>query len=316
MRRKVGVCQVLAIMLVCAASMSAWGRSKAPRAAEKAKDDREIQARAHYAAGRFQEAVDLFARLYAEGADPVYLRNIGRCYQKLERPEDAIRSFEAYLEKTPNIAPKERKEVEGYIRQMNALKASRGSAQVPPEPDEPVKVPVKVPPREPAASPEPAVVDTTSESPKPRKAPTSLTVEREGGHRSGSSHASQLGMVFRVDADVQGGGFVLAPGLTFGAGRWIELEANALLGENGKGVWAGLRVLLGSGMLKPAVRAGAPLFFKEGTRAGIQGAAGVILDAGRHLGLSLDLGVVHLFSVPATYDATSFVVSIGVQARL
>src|SRR5687767_8900926 len=61
--------------------------------------ERERKAMSAYAATRYQEALDLYADLYADFHDPLYLRNIGRCHQKLKRPEEAIASFEEYLSK-------------------------------------------------------------------------------------------------------------------------------------------------------------------------------------------------------------------------
>ena len=58
--------------------------------AQAASDTREIKAREDFAAGRFQEALDIFARLYAESLHPIYLRNIGRCYQGMRNPDRAI----------------------------------------------------------------------------------------------------------------------------------------------------------------------------------------------------------------------------------
>jgi len=56
-------------------------------------DAREREARADFAAGRYQKALDAFAGLFAETADPIYLRNIARCYQKMKKPQEAIDSF-------------------------------------------------------------------------------------------------------------------------------------------------------------------------------------------------------------------------------
>ena len=50
-------------------------------------DPRELKAREDFAAGRYQQALDVFAKLYAETLHPVYLRNIGRCYQNLGDPD-------------------------------------------------------------------------------------------------------------------------------------------------------------------------------------------------------------------------------------
>jgi hypothetical protein len=57
------------------------------QAAAKSKDKREIKAREAFAQGHYEEALDLFAKLYAEKLHPTYLRNIGRCYQNLKMPE-------------------------------------------------------------------------------------------------------------------------------------------------------------------------------------------------------------------------------------
>jgi tetratricopeptide (TPR) repeat protein len=94
---------------------------KRSRAAEAAR--REVRARALYAEGHYDEAVTLFADLFAETLHPTYLRNIGRCYQNLGQAQSAIRSFRDYLRKAGNIPDKERKEVEGYIAEMEVLQA-------------------------------------------------------------------------------------------------------------------------------------------------------------------------------------------------
>jgi tetratricopeptide (TPR) repeat protein len=112
--------------------------------AQAASDQRELKAREEFAAGRFQQALDIFAKLYAETLHPVYLRNIGRCYQNLGDPDKAIISFREYLRKQKTIKPDERAEVEGFIAEMEALKkersggASATAAPVPtPEPTPP-----------------------------------------------------------------------------------------------------------------------------------------------------------------------------------
>jgi tetratricopeptide (TPR) repeat protein len=91
-------------------------------------DAREREARADFAAGRYQKAVDTFAALFAETGDPIHLRNIGRCYQKMKRPQEAIDSFQEYLHKGKNLSKAERQEIDGYIKEMEALKASEAAA--------------------------------------------------------------------------------------------------------------------------------------------------------------------------------------------
>lgn len=99
--------------------------------ASAATDPRELKAREDFAAGRYQQALDLFAKLYAEKLHPIYLRNIGRCYQNLGDPEHAITSFRDYLRNGKSISPDERKEVEGFISEMEELKRRKESSAGP-----------------------------------------------------------------------------------------------------------------------------------------------------------------------------------------
>jgi hypothetical protein len=99
----------------------------APRGAGAA-DTRELKAREEFAAGRYQQALDLFAKLYAESLHPTYLRNIGRCYQNLGDPDKAIISFRDYLRKQKSITPEERAEIEGFIAEMEQLKKQRAAS--------------------------------------------------------------------------------------------------------------------------------------------------------------------------------------------
>ena len=92
------------------------------QAAPKTKESRELQAREAFATGRYQEAIELYGKLYAEKLHPTYLRNIGRCYQKLKEPDKAIDSFRDYLGRVKNIPAAEKSEIEGYIAEMEALK--------------------------------------------------------------------------------------------------------------------------------------------------------------------------------------------------
>jgi tetratricopeptide (TPR) repeat protein len=117
-------------------------------------DSREMQAREAFGAGRYQEALDGFVKLYAERLHPNYLRNIGRCYQNLGDPDKAISSFREYLRKAKGVHADERAEIEGYIKEMEDLKKQREAAATAPPPPvarpiEPLAQPVAMaPPRE------------------------------------------------------------------------------------------------------------------------------------------------------------------------
>src|SRR5215467_14096301 len=82
----------------------------------------EMKAREAFAAGRYDEALQLFAKLYAETLHPVYLRNIGRCHQKMREPQKAIDAFRDYLAKSKKLPADERKEIDGYIKEMESLR--------------------------------------------------------------------------------------------------------------------------------------------------------------------------------------------------
>src|SRR6478735_12626575 len=94
----------------------------------------EMKAREAFAAGRYDQALDLFAKLYAETLHPVYLRNIGRCHQKLRQPDKAIDKFNEYLAKEKKISADERKEIDGYIKEMEAMRDEQAKQAAPPTP--------------------------------------------------------------------------------------------------------------------------------------------------------------------------------------
>jgi hypothetical protein len=122
-------------------------------------DKREMKAREDFGAGRYQDALDIFVKLYAEKLHPNYLRNIGRCYQNLGDPDKAISSFHEYLRKAKSVTSDERAEVEGYIKEMEDLKKQREQAAAPP----PVQ---PLPSANPPVTPPPAT-DTTPTTPPP-----------------------------------------------------------------------------------------------------------------------------------------------------
>ena len=93
--------------MATAALVTVFASTSAPALAAPV-DKRELEARADFAAGRYQKAVDTFAQLFADTGDPLYLRNIGRCYQKMKRAQEAIDSFQEYLLKGKNLSKSER----------------------------------------------------------------------------------------------------------------------------------------------------------------------------------------------------------------
>jgi len=119
------------------------GQQKAQQKAQQRAQQKEQAAIKAYAAGDYAKALDAYAQLYADTLHPVYLRNIGRCHQKMRNPEKAIDAFRDYLAKIERVTDKDRKEVEAYIKEMeNAIGGHRKiETPLPPEP-EPAPAPV------------------------------------------------------------------------------------------------------------------------------------------------------------------------------
>jgi hypothetical protein len=155
---------------VLLASVTFTAATTAPRPARAATAEvdklLEMKARADFAAGRYDEAIDTFAKLYAQTLNPVYLRNIGRAFQKKREPQKAIDAFQDYLVKTKSgkykIAADERAEIQGYIKDMEALRdeqARAATAAPPPPPVQPLQTaPV-------TATPPPAALPPAEASP-------------------------------------------------------------------------------------------------------------------------------------------------------
>ncbi len=91
-------------------------------AAKDGEKQAELKARQAFAASRYDEAIEIFAQLYAETLNPIYLRNIGRCHQKKREPDKALDAFQDYLAKGKSITASERKEIQGYIKDMEQLR--------------------------------------------------------------------------------------------------------------------------------------------------------------------------------------------------
>jgi hypothetical protein len=134
------------LVLACALSLGAALVGGPVLAAGKRDADRkiEMQAREDFAAGRYAEALELFAKLYAETLHPVYLHNIGRCHQKMREPDKAIDAFHDYLAKSKNVSRDDRAMIEGYIAEMEKLRdeqAAKSETKTAPVPAAPSPAP-------------------------------------------------------------------------------------------------------------------------------------------------------------------------------
>jgi len=132
---------LLGLVIVAVLGMS--GVARADKAADKATEKKAVE---NFAAGRYDESLELFAKLYAETLNPVYLRNIGRCQQKLRHPDKAIDAFKDYLAKGKKISADERAEINGYIKEMEALREEQSAKQQAAPPVTPVTPVQPIPP--------------------------------------------------------------------------------------------------------------------------------------------------------------------------
>jgi hypothetical protein len=135
---------VLAGALLATLALAAPASTPAFAAPSSEDNQLEMKAREQFAAGRYDDAKDTFAKLYAKSLNPIYLRNIGRCYQKKREPQNAIDQFQDYLAKTKSgkykITADERAEIEGYIKEMQALRDEQArAATTPVTPVQPVQ---------------------------------------------------------------------------------------------------------------------------------------------------------------------------------
>jgi tetratricopeptide (TPR) repeat protein len=134
---------------------------------------------------------------------------------------------------------------------------------------------------------------------------------------------SRLGALALGHFDFKGGAAALVGG-SFDVSARLELVAAGLIGHNSGG-YAGASFAFLTGTLRPIVSAGMPVFFNDGARYAVRGAAGLELAANRHFALILEIGVEHALNPQAvivvggtmrTVDSTSIIPAIGATARL
>src|SRR6185436_583588 len=162
--------------------------------------ERERKAMSAYAATRYQEALDLYADLYADFHDPLYLRNIGRCHQKLRHPDEAIASFEEYLSKYKRLSAAEIDEVQGWIAEMKELR----KAMAPPPPPVAEPAPAPAPVVTPAPAPPPVV------APAPVAPPVLVQPAREEPPRNIGVRRAGIGLLIAGAALAVAGGVLEA----------------------------------------------------------------------------------------------------------
>jgi hypothetical protein len=140
-------------------------------------DSREAKGRMLFAKGDYAAALEIYAELFGEHSDPLYLRNIGRCYQKLHQPGKAIDAFQEYLRRYKQIKKPERHEVEGFIQEMKKLQAEQAAeaAATPPPPPPKATAPPPAEPETPRKTTAASDDQPAATTPKTTRAPLIAT---------------------------------------------------------------------------------------------------------------------------------------------
>jgi hypothetical protein len=134
---------------------------------------------------------------------------------------------------------------------------------------------------------------------------------------------SRVGALASGHFDIHGGAAALV-GASLDITDRIEVTGQGILGSN-YGAFLGASVAILKGTVRPMISAGVPMFFNDGARVALRGAAGVEIVANRHFALFIELGIEHNFNpqqsvefagMLRTIEATSFIPAIGATARM
>ena len=118
----VGICGLLVLASLGLDTSPAQAQALAPSAQRKA----EVEAKKAFVSANYQTAKELYSELYSQTSDPVYLRNLGRCFEELGEPGPALSNFRLYLLKTGKaLSAREHEEIEGRIAAMQKLQGAQ-----------------------------------------------------------------------------------------------------------------------------------------------------------------------------------------------
>ncbi len=171
------LCCWMAAPLATTVADNGSARAAEPAPARHASTPAERQARGEEAArnfmqGRYEEALATFLDLYIQSdGRPEYLRNIGRCQQKLKQYPQAIESFKDYLRRARHLSADERKEVQGFISEMETEKKAGGTASGGATPAPAATLPTAIKSAPPATPPAPVAAPAAALAAAPVLAP-------------------------------------------------------------------------------------------------------------------------------------------------
>jgi hypothetical protein len=297
----------------------------------------------------YPAALELFRKAYARSPNPKILLNLGTTLRSLGREAEAADAYDRYLA-DPQADPKRRREVEKLVREIDAqvgrlrvtvnepgarvlldgrrigespalivVRADPGTRTVVAEKAgfRIAAAPVAVVPRS------EHVVELRMErlgataagggaGADPGRAPTGVTKRPA---RSEPEPGRGFGALARVDVDGKFRGAAAVVGGYYAPWRFFQASVAAILGPEW-GLYVGLTGFLPLGRWRPLLQLGLPLYFIDGARPGVHAALGLEWVAHRYLAVYVMAGVEHHFDLPAHYDKTIFVPSLGLLVRL
>jgi hypothetical protein len=95
-------------------------------------DPRAVQARQACLTGQVERGIRLLADYLASTDDATAIYNMGRCYQQNGLPDKALLQFREYLRKAKDLPADEKKQVDDYIRELEAQQQAPSSRTLPP----------------------------------------------------------------------------------------------------------------------------------------------------------------------------------------
>ena len=145
------------------------------------------------------------------------------------------------------------------------------------------------------------------------------TVRVDGGRsRFGVLALAHLDVPF--DDRPRGGAMLV--GATGDLTHQLRAQAALIIGPTAEsdvtvsGAFAGASYAFLSGALRPLVSAGLPVFFSNGARWAVRGAAGVEWQINKHVSVIGELGLEYVFNPEPMYKTNVFVPAIGAAGRL
>jgi hypothetical protein len=126
------IARVVVAVLLAGMQAASWPAVTWAAAADRtaasptaADDSRGVEARKACTAGQVEKGIQLLADYLSTSNDVTAIFNMGRCYQQNGVVDKALLAFREYLRKAPALPPEERREVDGYVRELEAQQRER-----------------------------------------------------------------------------------------------------------------------------------------------------------------------------------------------